>query len=160
VSARETTARVPYRGLAAVALEGDPTWDIGRIITTEEGRWNRAGQPTLYFATDPGVALAELGRHAPSDGPPAVSSLWTLRLSLDEVSDLRRAPDDVVLNQEQCRGLADELRRLGIPGLVVPSVAFLDNRDRFNVVIFAEILGAGLSDVIHAPRLLAAISPT
>ena len=114
----------------------------------------------MYFATDPGVALAELGRHAPDKGPAPKASLWTVRLSLDEISDLRGAPHAVVLDQERCRALADNLRSLGLPGLVVPSIAFLDNRDRFNLVIFADILGPRIPDVIQDPRLLAAITPT
>jgi RES domain-containing protein len=155
----DETPRVAYRGEAAIALDGPPAWDVGRVITSEEGRWNRPGQPTMYFASDPGVALAEHGRHAPKDGSPPIASLWTLSLSLDEVSDLRGSPDALVLDRMRCRALADELRGLGLAGLIVPSVAFLDNRDRFNVVIFAEILGARASDVIVAPRLLAAIRP-
>ncbi len=153
------TPRVAYRGVAAIALDGATAWDIGRVVTNEEGRWNLAGQPTMYFATDPGVALAELGRHAPKEGPPSMASLWTLRLALEELPDLRGAADEMVLDQKRCRALADEFRRLGHPGLVVPSVAFLDDRDRFNVVIFAEVVGSAMSDVIEAPRLLAAITP-
>ena len=155
-----TTPRVAYRATAAIALDGAPAWEIDRLITNENGRWNRAGQATIYFATDPGVALAELGRHASKEGPPPMASVWTVRLSLEEVADLRGLPDDVVLDQERTHALADELRNLGLPGLLVPSVAFLDDRDRFNVVIFAEIPGARLSEVIEAPRLLAAIAPS
>jgi hypothetical protein len=156
----DITPRITYRGGAAIALDGAATWEIDRVITNEEGRWNRAGQPTIYFATDPGVALAEFGRHAPEDGAPPIASLWRLRLSLEEVSDVRGLPDDVVLDRRRSRALADDLRSLGLMGMLVPSVAFLDNRDRFNVVIFAEVIGGRISDVIEAPRLLAAITPT
>lgn len=156
----EEAPRIAYRAEVAIALDGSDRWSLDRLVSRDAGRWNRPGQPTTYFATDPGVALAELGRHAPDDGPPPKAFLWTLRLSLEGLSDLRGAPNEVVLDPEQCRAFADDARSLGLPGLVVPSVAFLDKRDRFNVVIFADVLGARSSDVIEAPRLLGAITPT
>ncbi len=152
--------RVAYRGPGAIAIDGSEPWNVDRLVSTEGGRWSHPDQPTIYLAADPGVALAEFGRHMPTNGDGAVGSLWTLRLALDDVADLRDIPTGVALDQERCRGLADELRSEGVPGLIVPSAAFLDKRHRFNLVLFADVLGAGFADVIRAPRLLAAISPS
>jgi hypothetical protein len=151
--------RIAYRGPGAIAIDGAEPWSVDRLVSTDGGRWSRPGQPTIYLAADPGVALAEFGRHMPTNGDGAVGSLWMLRVALDEVAELRDTPNGVVLDQDRCRGLADDLRREGVPALMVPSVAFLDNRQRFNVVIFAEALGGGVAEVIRAPRLLTAFGP-
>jgi hypothetical protein len=150
--------RVAYRGPAAVAIDGTEPWSVDRLISTDGGRWSHPRQPTIYVAADPGVALAEFGRHLPSGQTP-VGSLWTLRLALDDVADLRDTPNHVALDQDRCRALADELRGEGVPGLIVPSVAFLDKRQRCNIVMFAEVLGAAVADAIRDPRLLARIAP-
>ena len=48
---------------------GDP-FDPQRLPETGSGhdRWSRPGQPTIYLASDPAVALAELARHRQPDG--------------------------------------------------------------------------------------------
>jgi RES domain-containing protein len=155
-----TAGRVAYRGAAAVAIDGTEPWNADRLIDTEGGRWSRPGQPTIYLAGDPGVALAEFARHCSADGGAPEGSLWTIRVALDDVSDLRQADDATVLDRDRCRALADELRGAGVEGILVPSVAFLDRRDRFNVVLFAEIVGARLTEVTRAPALLARLAPT
>jgi RES domain-containing protein len=151
------TPRIAYRGPGAIAIEGDEPWAVDRLITTDGGRWSRPGQPTIYLAADPGVALAEFGRHLPTAPGAPVGSLWRVRISLDGAADLRDAPNAIVLDEERCRTLADELRGYGIPGLVVPSVAFLDNRHRCNVVLFADVVADRMTDVIMSPHRIATV---
>ncbi len=151
--------RVPYRGPGAIAIDGSEPWNVDRLVSTDGGRWSHPEQPTIYLAADPGVAMAEFGRHLQTNGHGPVGSLWTLRLALDDVADLRDAPNGLVLDQERCRALAGELRGEGVPGLIVPSVAFLDKRHRCNLVLFAEVIGERLPEVILSPRLLAAVNP-
>lgn len=151
------TPRIAYRGAGAIAIEGDEPWAVERLVTTDGGRWSRPGQPTIYLAADPGVALAEFGRHLPTAPGAPVGSLWTVRISLDGAADLRDAPNAIVLSEERCRALADELRGYGIPGLIVPSAAFLDNRHRCNVVLFADIVADRMSAVIRDPQRVATV---
>lgn len=118
-------------------------------------RWSRPGEPTAYLAADPGVALAELARHhRAGDGRlerrvlrlhpwgPGITGLVDLR---DPV--IRRAIDapaslEAFLDREVARRIAavvrDDARHLG---LVVPSMAFLDDPARCNLVLFADRLG-------------------
>ena len=71
----DESRRVAYRGPGAIAIDGTEPWNIDRLISTTGGRWSRPGQPTIYLAADPGVALAEFGRHMPTNGDEAIGSL-------------------------------------------------------------------------------------
>jgi RES domain-containing protein len=154
----------PFRALAVCS--GPPTddLDIAHLVTTDENRWSVAGEPTLYLAGDDGIALAELGRHwAPTSG---AICLWAVDVELDAVVDLRRRavrsalgiPDDPrwFLDRRRCRELASRLRADAIDGLVVPSVAFLDDLERWNIVVFVDRLRS-LARAIHRPRSTYAI---
>ena len=135
-----------------------PTLDVASLPTTDANRWSRPGEPTIYLAGDPGVALAELGRHwAEQEGKIAV---WSGDLSLGAAADLRDPrvcaaldlPDDPtwVVDDERCRSVASRLRSdEGLDGLIVPSVAFIDDPDRWNAVVFAERLLGDLADVLR-----------
>src|SRR6266852_3772826 len=56
-------------------------------------RWNELGEPTLYVASDAGVAIAEFARHITLDyqqqvvSPPLKRRMFRLRLRLDAVLD-------------------------------------------------------------------------
>ena len=156
-SSRTARRRVPYRGAAALAIDGHEPWSLERLIDTDGGRWSRSDERTIYLASDPGVALAEFGRHVPRKGATVDGSLWTVEVALDDVIDLRDTRDDSLLDQRRCRAIAADWREAGVPGLIVPSVAFLDHPDRFNLLVFPDLLGARLSDVIRSPQRLAAI---
>ena len=150
-------APIDYRGAVSVAVEGTEPWSIDRLITTRGGRWSAPEEPTIYVAADPGVALAECGRHLPTSASTVVGRLWTVRLELEGAADLRDADPALVLDQRRTRAAAAALRRRGFPGIVVPSVAFLDDRSRCNIVIFADAVGARMPEVIRSPRLVASL---
>ena len=118
-------------------------------------RWSDAGAPTVYLASDIGVALAEWGRHVPVRSDRDDSALWCVPVRLRHAVDLRpgREPEAVsgahgaaglarddrgwYLDQETTRDLAARLRyEDGVDGLIVPSVAFLDDPSRGNIVVF------------------------
>ena len=146
-------ALAPRMGLAsafsAPVLSSGPAsdrFDVHRLVTTDGNRWSGPGEPTLYFAGDPGVALAEVGRHwDPGSGRQA---LWEAQLTLSAAVDLRReevrsaagVPQDPrwFLDRGRCRDLAIRFRKAGCDGLIVPSVAFLDDLDRWNAVVFVD----------------------
>lgn len=152
---RATQHAHAFRGTAAVAVDGREAWSLQRLIDTDGGRWSRPDEPTIYLAGDPGVALVEFGRHHPGDAE-TVGSIWELLVEVDAV-DLRDLPDDAVLDQERCRAIASRWRRKGAAALVVPSAGCLDQRDRFNIVVFAEVIGERVDEVISRPRLLATV---
>jgi RES domain-containing protein len=132
--------------------------DVEALVTTDANRWSDAGEPTLYLASDPGVALAEVGRHWE---PGATrQALWRMDVRFGDAVDLRRSearaaagiPDDPrwYLDRERCRDLARRLRAAGCDGLIVPSVAFLDDLSRWNAVVFVdrgERLSARIADL-------------
>jgi RES domain-containing protein len=135
-----------------------PALDVASLPTSDANRWSGPGEPTIYLAGDPGVALAELGRHwEEQEGNIA---LWSADLSLAAAADLRdprlRAtlglPSDPtwLLDAERCRMVAARLRSDGRhDGLIVPSVAFMDAGTRWNAVVFVECHPADLADVVR-----------
>lgn len=159
--------------LAAVSLDawttgpmGTKPFDVSDLVTTGGNRWSLTGQPTLYLASDPGVALAEAGRHwGRTSGDVA---LWSVRVTLDAVADLRRRdqwssltiPADPcwMLDRERCRGIASRLRADGdVDGLIVPSAALLDDPSRYDIVVFVERLRRDVSFAVELCRMEHAI---
>jgi RES domain-containing protein len=143
----------------------DEPFELARLIQEDEPeRWSRPGQPTIYLAGDPGVALAELGRHVPRLPEVAVDRRRILRVhvSLDRVLDLTR--DEVLramgiengaldlLDRDRTRELATDARESGdCDAIFVPSVAFLDQPDRWNLVVFAERLNGTVDGAVGPP---------
>ena len=130
-------------------------------------RWNDRGDPTLYVAGDRGVALAEYARHlresfSPALGPAlAERALYRLEVHVGAVLDLRDAGvrkalglrGDLVrfLDVAYARATANFVRRTtAAEALLVPSVAFLDDPARWNLVLFLEKLPHDLSRYITA----------
>jgi len=130
-------------------------------VTTDGNRWSHAGQPTIYLAGDPGVALAELGRHwREREGE---VQIWGMRLALRAVVDLRAGavraqlglPADLtwVLDAERCQSVAQRLRSSErYDGLIVPSAAFLDDASSWNAVVFVERVRPSLSLVVDSVK--------
>ncbi len=138
-----------------------------------ENRWNDPGQPTLYLAGDAGVLIAELGRHFAIDRAPTLRqatverTVFTLRLSIEHVLDLREARTLASLSLEDAPGCFTdrELARATArfvrsttraQALLVPSTGFLDDLDRWCLVLFLDKLpsvpGAFITSVTpHAP---------
>jgi RES domain-containing protein len=155
--------------LAAISLDAwttgpmrAKTFDVSDLVTTDGNRWSLPGQATLYLASDPGVALAEAGRHwGRTRGDLA---LWSVRVTLDAVADLRRRdqwssltiPADPcwLLDRERCRGIASRLRADGdADGLIVPSAALLDDPTRYSIVVFVERLRRDVSFAVEPCRM-------
>jgi RES domain-containing protein len=175
-----TPAPRPWRRLPLVAWDGPlychapvgDAFDLARLSASSDGsnRWNRPGQATVYLASDPAVALAELARHHPVDGSPAARRLIRLRpgaRGLGGLVDLRDAavlralgitrPPTVFLDRDRARAVADRVRAEPLHhGLIVPSMAFLDDPERCTIVLFADRvndLGAWLQPGPDAGRV-------
>lgn len=129
-------------------------------------RWNDQGQPTLYLAGDPGILIAEWGRHFPTifdaDLMEATvqRSVYRLSVHLDAVIDVR-APEigaelgfrrwpHAAADQDIARFVASRVRNeTSAQAILVPSVAFLDDLTRWNLVVFLDKTPSNLSDWIH-----------
>jgi RES domain-containing protein len=161
VTAVPVSTRVFSTGPAGASL------DVSRLPSTEANRWSRDGEPTIYLAGDPGVALAELGRHWEEQRVEV--AVWSLDLTMRAAADLRdpatRAilgvPDDPrwILDQDRCHALASHLRSDGAhDGLIVPSAAFLDDAGRWNAVVFADV--RPVDEVIRVESVAMRVTPT
>jgi RES domain-containing protein len=161
VTAAPVSTRAFSTGPAGASL------DLARLPSTDANRWSREGEPTIYLAGDPGVALAELGRHWEEQRGEV--SVWSLNLTLRAAADLRdpatRAildvPDDPswILDQDRCHALASLLRSDGThDGLIVPSAAFLDDARRWNAVVFADL--RPIDEVLRVESAAMRVTPT
>lgn len=130
-----------------------------------DNRWNRAGDPTFYIASDRGVALAEFARHFRERQDPALAqvaverALFRLTIEVDALLDVREPSVRSALglhggarrflDAEVARATATFIRRTtSAEALLVPSVAFLDDPTRWNLVLFLEKLPTDLSTFI------------
>jgi RES domain-containing protein len=130
-----------------------------------DNRWNDAGDPTLYVAGDRAVAIAEFARHlqerfsATAAAMLIERAMYRLDLRLRAVLDLRDPhartalgqPHDVYqfLDIAYARATANFVRRTtAAEALFVPSMAFLDDTSRWNLVLFLEKLPADLTSFI------------
>lgn len=122
-----------------------------------DNRWNEPGQPTLYLAGDEGVLIAEWGRHFALNRTPQLRqrtverAVYNLELSLDFVIDLRDRDvcDSLSLdNAPYCftdidvsRATAHFVRNTSeAQALFVPSMGFLDDLNRWCLVLFLDKL--------------------
>jgi RES domain-containing protein len=122
-----------------------------------DNRWNRAGDPTFYVVSDKAVALAEFARHFrerqdPVLGPLTIErALFELDLHVERLLDLRQNTARAALgleggprrflDPEVARATATFIRRTTeAEALLVPSVAFLDDPARWNLVLFLDKL--------------------
>lgn len=159
-----TTLASSFHGVAFCHVPADEPIRLEKLVTdADDDRWNEAGQPTVYLATELPIALIELARHldvGPRDGP-VRRRLLGLDLELDSLADLRRpevrsaleAPDDVEAFRDRpmARGVAGRLRGTGRwCGLLVPSMGFLDDPARGNLVLFVEHLGGEVAPLVRA----------
>lgn len=119
-----------------------------------DNRWNAPGQPALYFAGDIGVAIAEWGRRFPvsfdTDAlKPATRDVYRLQFRFDAVLDLRNPeiirqlhiPDAPTAFRDKLmtRSLATQIRHsTRAQAMLVPSIAFLDDLTRWNLVVFLD----------------------
>lgn len=147
-----------WSGTAYRHIPADAGYDIRDLRYAgrrSSGRWHWQGQPTLYLASDPAVAVAEFARHLTIDRggalTPARRAVYELGVRLDRTVDLRDGAvlrligrDDAPecwLDARIARAVATFFRdSLEVQGLLVPSIAHLDDAARFNVVCFLENL--------------------
>jgi RES domain-containing protein len=150
----------PWEGTAYRHIPADAGFDVRDLRFAgrrSDGRWHWRGQPTLYLATDSAVAIAEFARHLALDRGgvviPARRAVYQLGVRLDRTIDLRdRKVLDLIgrddapqcwLDPRVARAVATFFRdALEVQALLVPSVAYLDAPDRFNLVCFLENLSA------------------
>ncbi len=132
-----------------------------------DNRWNQPGEPTLYLASDPGVALAEFACHFREDRSLQLSqgaverAVFQLSITVDGLIDLTHPEVQLALslkNAPHCfldkrlaRATAHFLRHTtAAQALRVPSMAFLAARDRWILVLFLEKLPADQQRFITA----------
>jgi RES domain-containing protein len=133
----------------------------------KDNRWNEPGSPTFYVASDLGVAIVEFGRHMVEErdagGGRRVQERASYRLEV-HVQALLDLRDPKVRRALGFHGGARRFRDLAVARatanfvrrttpaevLLVPSVAFLDDPARWNLVLFLEKLPRDLSSVITA----------
>jgi RES domain-containing protein len=156
-----------WRGTAWCHVPAEQALDPERLVTLggDDDRWNGPGEPAVYLAIEPATAIAELARHLrpPLDQEAAWRRLVGLSIDLDGLADLRQPAtrsafgvDDPAAFRD--RGLTRSLARRirddeATIGLLVPSVAFLDEADdgsRGNLVIFEERISGGVRTLLRA----------
>jgi RES domain-containing protein len=122
-----------------------------------ENRWSQPGHPTLYLAGDEGVLIAEWGRHFTTNRAAQLRqrtverNAFSLELSIDSVLDLRSEAVCQALSLEHApscfanvavaRATAHFVRgTTDAQALLVPSLGFLDDLERWCLVAFLEKL--------------------
>jgi RES domain-containing protein len=132
-----------------------------------DNRWNEPGSPTFYVASDLGVAVAEFGRHMAEERDGAGARLvqeravYRLEVRVRALLDLRdpqvrgalglQGGARRFLDVAVARATANYVRRTtAADALLVPSVAFLDDPARWNLVLFLEKFPPDLSTFITA----------
>ncbi len=166
----------PWSGTAHRHIPAGAAYDVRDLRLAgrrSAGRWHWQGQPTLYLASDAAVAIAEFARHLAVDrggGPLAARrTLYELGVRLERCVDLREPAvlrligrDDAPacwLDERIARAVATFFRdAMRVEGIVVPSVAHLDDPHRFNVVCFLENLPERVRDFLPRARRRATVT--
>ena len=150
----------PWRGVGIRHIPaGSPfgPLDFRFAGLAETNRWNVRGEPTLYLASDRGVALAEFTRHLQDDRAPGLAprtverAVFRLTVTVERTLDLRdpalsealglTGTPGVFLDREVARATARFLRAtVRVQALLVPTVAFLDDPSRWVMVLFLDML--------------------
>lgn len=132
-----------------------------------DNRWNEPGSPTFYVASDRGVAIAEFGRHMAEERDAGGGwrvqerAIYRLDVHVQALLDLRepkvrqalglRGGTRRFLDVAVARATANYVRHTTpAEALLVPSMAFLDDPTRWNLVLFLEKLPEELSQRITA----------
>lgn len=128
--------------------------DDAHAARSRRNRWNEAGTPTFYFASDIAVVVAEFGRHIRAelpDGQPErqARDVWKVPISLSRLIDFRDPAtsasiglpkvDDWVADIDRTQATARYIRQhAAVQALLVPSIGFLDDSTRWNVVVYLD----------------------
>jgi RES domain-containing protein len=165
-SAMASPPRTRFEGSVYRCVPDNGPFDPNELVDVDgsNDRWHRPGQPTVYLALDPGVALAEVGRHLDPDPEPGSEChrLIQLDVSVPDIADLRDdgarteigvADITAFLDRELAKGVAERLRSAGThAGILVPSAAFMDEPSRGNLVLFAERLPEPMAELVRSWR--------
>ncbi len=119
-----------------------------------DNRWNHAGEPTLYLAADQGVLATEWARHLPYPWPANVGhraltrQVHRLHIHLNRVLDVRdhafirrcgvEPSTDWFADMSSARHVANVVRHTTTQAIIVPSIAFVDDHTRWNLVVFLD----------------------
>lgn len=131
--------------------------DDSYLGQTDTNRWSGRDVRAYYFASDIGVVLAEHARHIAADVPLGHAerlerSVFSVAVSLERVLRLTdpavvaamgaAAIETWILDIVRTQAAATYLRTQlpDLQGLVVPSVAFLDDPARYNLVVFRDAI--------------------
>lgn len=123
----------------------------------DDNRWSERGIRAYYFAFDVGLVAAEHARHIATDvlgghAERIERSVFRVPVSLERtlcltepavVAAMGAEPIDTwILALAKTQAAASYLLSQvpGLQGLIVPSVAFLDHHDRFNVVVYRDAI--------------------
>ena len=158
----------PWRGTVYRHIPASSPYgplDTRFAAKSRENRWNAAGDPTLSFASDRGVIIGEFGRHFREDRSPGLSDavrsrqIFAVELELERVVDLRDPATTqwlevadapmCFLDRTIARSTAGFFRSaLQAEAILVPSVAFLDDPARWNLVLFLDRLHRSLDALV------------
>jgi RES domain-containing protein len=123
----------------------------------DDNRWSERGVRAYYFALDVGLITAEHARHIDVDVPGGHTdrierSVFRVPLTLGRtlrltdpavIAAMGADPLDTwILDVAKTQAAGSYLlsQVLDLEGLIVPSVAFLDQPDRFNVVVYRDAI--------------------
>lgn len=160
----------PWRGRVYRHIPGSSPFgplEIGIAARSQEHRWNRAGEQTMYFAGSRATLIGEFARHFERDRAPELAALvqtrriFELEIELSRVFDLTdpaAAADLGIAGAPSCfldrsiaRATAGFLRDArGVEAILTPSIAFLDQPEHRNLVLFLDRLDALLGDVVQS----------
>ena len=128
--------------------------DATHAARSQHNRWNEAGTPTFYFASDIAVVVAEFGRHIQAELPGGqperqARDVWKVPISLDRLIDFRDPTASASIGLSKIDAWIGEIDRTqataryvrqhaDVQGLLVPSMGFLDGTARWNVVVYLD----------------------
>ncbi len=143
-------------GLRHVATGGGrhPLDDL-YLGVVPDNRWNSVGVRAYYFASDRGVIVAEWARHIAAEIPPGAverisRDLWSVPIGPLVALDLRDPRsiaamgldpiDTWILDGVRTRATSDHVlaHDREVQGLIVPSVALLDDLRRHSIVVLRD----------------------
>ena len=140
-------------------------YDFSYAGRSAENRWNSQGEPTLYLAKEKNVALGEYARHFQVDRSISLARqvqeriVYRFDVKLDRVLNLCRSAvwqelslsdaPNCFQNRDIARACANFIRyTTSATAIFVPSMAFLDDVERWCLVLFLEKLPADVREFL------------